>query len=52
MNTLQLKFLVLIFAGRVNRSQQDVITYCLERRVPRTVADRSMRWRGATAGRG
>ncbi len=27
MNTLQLEFLMLIFAGWVNRSQQDVIEY-------------------------
>ena len=27
MNTLQLQFLILIFAGWVNRSQQDVIIY-------------------------
>ncbi len=30
MNTLQLQFLILIFAGWVNRSQQDVITYLQE----------------------
>ena len=30
MNTLQLQFLVLIFAGWVNRSQQDVIEYLHE----------------------
>ena len=30
MNTLQLQFLILIFAGWVNRSQQDVIEYLLE----------------------
>jgi len=52
MNTLQLQSSVLIFAGWVIRSQLDVIAYCFERRVPRTVAARSMRWRGATAGRG
>jgi hypothetical protein len=40
MNTLQLQFLLLIFAGWVNRSQLDVIAFCFERRVPRTVADR------------
>ncbi len=27
MNTLQLQFLILIFAGWVNRGQQDVIAY-------------------------
>ena len=27
MNTLQLQFLMMIFAGWVNRSQQDVIEY-------------------------
>jgi hypothetical protein len=52
MNTLQLQFLVLIFAGWVNRRQLDVIAFCFERRVPRTAADRAMRWRGASAGRG
>ena len=52
MNTLQLQFLAMIFAGWVNRSQLDVIAFFFERRVPRTVAARSMRWRGATAGRG
>ena len=31
MSTLQLQFLVWIFAGRVNRSQQDVIEYLQER---------------------
>jgi hypothetical protein len=36
MNTLQLQFLVLIFAGWLNRSQLDVIAFCFERRVPRT----------------
>ncbi len=30
MNTLQLQFLTLIFAGWVNRSQQDVIGYLQE----------------------
>ncbi len=30
MNTLQLQFLMLIFAGWVNRSQQDVIEYLQE----------------------
>ena len=30
MNTLQLEFLMLIFAGWVNRSQQDVIEYLQE----------------------
>ena len=30
MNTLQLQLLVLIFAGWVNRSQQDVIEYLRE----------------------
>jgi len=30
MNTLQLQFLILIFAGWVNRSQQDVIEYLQE----------------------
>ncbi len=30
MNTLQLEFLMLIFAGSVNRSQQDVIEYLQE----------------------
>jgi hypothetical protein len=30
MNTLQLQFLLLIFAGWVNRSQQDVIEYLQE----------------------
>ena len=30
MNTLQLQFLMLIFAGWVNRSQQDVIGYLQE----------------------
>ena len=30
MNTLQLQFLTLIFAGWVNRSQQDVIEYVQE----------------------
>ena len=30
MNTLQLQFLMLIFAGWVNRSQQDVIDYLQE----------------------
>ena len=30
MNTLQLQFLMLIFAGWVNRNQQDVIVYLQE----------------------
>ncbi len=30
MNTLQVQFLMLIFAGWVNRGQQDVIEYLLE----------------------
>ncbi len=30
MNTLQLQFLMLIFAGWVNRGQQDVIEYLRE----------------------
>jgi hypothetical protein len=30
MNTLQLQFLMLIFAGWVNRSQQDIIEYLQE----------------------
>jgi hypothetical protein len=30
MNTLQLQFLMLIFAGWLNRSQQDVIEYLQE----------------------
>jgi len=30
MTTLQLQFLMLIFAGRVDRSQQDVIEYLKE----------------------
>ncbi len=30
MNSLQLQFLILIFAGWVNRSQQDVIEYLQE----------------------
>ena len=30
MNSLQLQFLMLIFAGWVNRSQQDVIEYLQE----------------------
>ncbi len=36
MNNLQLQFLMMIFAGWVNRSQQDVIEYLqAENRVPR-----------------
>ncbi len=41
MNTLQLQFLMLIFAGWVNRSQQDVIDYLQEEnRVLREAAAR------------
>jgi len=43
MNTLQLKFLMLIFARWVNRSQQDVIEYLREEEAAELPSDRVLR---------
>jgi hypothetical protein len=43
MNTLQLKFLMLIFAGWVNRSQQNVIEYLREEEAAELPSNRVLR---------